>query len=451
MKRYIFLNFLLASSLYAGNIQLSPHEIEIYKNQSFLISTSQVSLQKEGDLKISIPSIKNIEDTNIFIENLNCSITYEKELKIENQKIKQIKEKIKSLNFLLKTKQEELNTFKRINVDISNIDKVYEKYNKLLMEISSLKEKIERLKEKLSSLQAYTGKALKLFYKCSAPVKSYIRSFSPVNISGYQEYVLSGFTDKKKIKIDSFLILKNHTDISFKDITVKYHSFIKNPSIEPPPFKRPIYRAFQKSIAAAPVSEYKETFSKSYFFVKNVNLPKKETVKVIISSDVYPADFSIYIDGYATVTPFLVAKFKADQNLPSSFNGKFFIDGMFIGKGRVKSVVKGKENKIFFGEDVMFHVKKEKVEDTFERISSNKVKHTVRWKYYLENNHKVDMKAEIVDRLPKSSDRKKIEYFSDINWKRFTANGNVIWEVLLKPNQKLNFSFGYIEIYRVRE
>lgn len=452
MKKYLFLSIIFSSSLYAETLHLDPYQIEIYQNKSFIISTSQVNLNKKGSLDISFPASKNVENAVVSIENLSCNILFERENKVENKEIKKLKEKLKFFYLLLETKQAEKEAFKRIDIDKSDIEKIYQKYNKLLKEIDNLKKQIETLKEKLHTVQDYIGKSLEISYKCSMPTKSYIKAFSPVNISGYQEYVISGYTDKKKIKIDNILVLKNHTNITFKNISVKYHSFMKNPSIEPPSFNRPIYRTFQKAIvAAAPTSVYKETFSKSFFYISNVSLPKKETIKVNVSSNIYPADFSIYIDGYATVTPFLMAKFKADKNLPASFNSKFFIDGLFLGKGRIKAIEKGKENKVFFGEDVLFNVRKEKIEDKFKRISLNKIKHTVKWKYFLKNNHKTGVQVTIVDKLPNETPEKDIRYISDIQWSKHTADGKVIWKIFLKPNQEMNFSFGYIETYKIKE
>ncbi len=452
MKKFLFASLLSVSLVYAEDLYLSPTQIEIYKDKSFLLSESKAKFLKKGSINIFIPGIKSFEDAIVSIGDLNCNILLEKENLVKNKKIKLLKTKIKSLKILFEAKLEESKAFQRINVNISNIDNVYRKYNKLLAEISLLKSKIKKLEDKLKSLEESTGKNFKLVYKCNKPAKSYIRSFSPINIFGYQEYSIYGFTDIKKLKIDNIITLENKTNISLKNISVKYHNFMKNSFIEPPPFFRPADRTYRRSIALAeaiPVSEYKETFSKSYFLVKNVYLPKKETIKLFISSDVYPADFSVYIDGYATVTPFLMAIFKADKNFPFS-HGKFFIDGLFLGKGLVKAISKGKENSLFFGEDVLFDVRKEKVEDSFENVSEDTVKHTVKWKYVLKNNHKTGMQATIVDRLPKEVAMKKIKYMSDIPWEKHTADGKVVWKIFLKPNQELGFSFGYIETYKIK-
>ncbi len=443
MKK-VLLFLLLFSFVSAKEIFLNPDSIFIFKNRSFSVFSSYLP---ENAHKITFfsPGEINISSLNISFSNPECEF-YSLEEK-ENKNVKVLEKQLQEKLFSLENLKKKIELLQRISVSEKNIDSLYERYVKISTDIHFLEKEIKNLKDKIKKLSA--RKLFEINYSC--PEGKILKIFltTPVNISAFQKYKITAFVDKGFLKIENLVFVKNNTDIDFKGISLRYYSYKKTSMINPPPFNgffRPVPYVRMEASKSMPKRSYEEAETKAVFSVKDVSIPKKSSKIFNVSSDIYKATFDVYVDGYATVTPFLRAVFTPDKFFPSSYSSEYYINGFYIGKGSFPSLEKGKEHNLFFGEDTFVEVSKEKIKDFTEETFLGKKIRTVKWQYRVKNNHKKKIKITIVDRLPVShSEKREIEYFSDIKWKKFEPNGKVILEVWLKPKEEILFSFGFKE------
>ncbi len=436
MKKLIFLLFFFSFSF---GQPLKLEKIYIFGNKTFIYGTSLLSSSKHSTV-ITIPDEISLKEIYFNSDNGRCSLYHFKEIQKENPLVSRLKETLQKKELLLEEKEKKLMFLDKIPVSQKNIDILTKKFKNLQQEIKILKEEIENLRKEI---KIHQRKNIEVSYSCKD--NQVLELFFPVDVSAYHRYVINGSFDKGEIYIQSNLILKNNENFPLKEVSVDYFSYMKNPSVSPDgtPFisKR---TAFEKAVAST--TSYRETGAKSHFFVEKISISPKKSISVVVSEDKYKAKFDIFIDGYATRTPFIRALVKPDKNFPVS-KGIFFLDNMYIGEEILHSLKKGKKNYIFFGEDFFTDVKKEKILDRYEYISKRKSIHIVRWKYYIKNNHKKQIDVILKDRLPVSpSENIQFEYISDLPWESLSPDGTVVWHIKLKPGQLFVFEYGYKRI-----
>ncbi len=445
MKKIVLGTVLMAVPAFAANF--IDQKIEIYTNSAYLVQKADIhnsnQIELTFDYKIRLPDLK------LFLTPDKCSINSINEQKQNFSKLKKLENELTTKQNKIKSLKVELKFLENLKPDgnIQKLEDIGNRYFSLLEQISTLNKEIKSLKEKIIKLKSFSSFNLNLSCKNVS-----ITSFVPVPVSAFQEYVIIGNTKENKIKIENNLYLKNGLDREFKNISLEYHSYKKTSAIGPPPFNFIPYKYSRKMIAESfslPEKEYIKTETKSFFSVSNVDLPAKSETKINISTDTIPAKFEVFIDGYATVTPFLKAVFKTNKSFYPSSNSNFYIDGIYIGKWGVKFIEENKENQLFFGEDVFIDVSKIKIKDFEETSFLGKKIKTKKWKYILKNNHTHPVKVIIADKIPISTNEKlKIEPFSSLKWKKITPEGKILWEINLKPTEELNFEFGYKKVIK---
>jgi len=448
--------FLWMVSFSLGGV-LKSETLEIYKDRAFLTEVITVNFPKETKIMVQLPLGVEISRLNISVEPETCYVSQVRREPLEKSiedNLNQYKEQIELLKSQLKTVDTEISFLEKLDINKKEkpfefLQQYYKYYFKKLQEKGFIKQQIQQKEKELRQLEKKYGKKYSLILECDSNTKGKVRfTFSPP-VKAQQDYVISGDSLNRRVFITTRLFIKQNSGKDLSGITVRYHSYRKTTAIEPPPpFIHPLkgerVMSLDKVKAAATSYSYEETLTKAFFQVNNIDLPEDKEVVLTVSRKDYPADFSVYIDGYATVTPFLKATFKADRFYPPSFNGTYYIDGLYVGRGKVPPVEGGKKNHLFFGEDIFIDVSKYQIKDYTEEGFFGREKTEKKWRYIIKNKHKREMKITLVDKIPVShSDKMEVEPFSTLKWKKKDEKGLITWEFTLGPDEEIKFEFGY--------
>ncbi len=432
-----------------------PYRLDFYRHY--------VELVEYLPVKVSKTSIFNIDykegywnSVNINLDNKNCFIDYIEELEPKEEvksHIEQLKDKINSLQNRIETLKVEIKRLESLDFnnknDLNNtlifLDKSY--FQKL-EEKRKLEKQLSKLENELDDFEIKNGYPFKVKISCPSNLNlKLIFTSSPKEIFFIHKYIISGYTDDKTISIDNKLYIEQETGRDLKNIEINYYTYRKIAEIEPSPFnikRKSKTRGMLKGIGGTQRWDYEKTETKTYFSVKNVSLPNNRFKEITLSHDTYKADFEIFIDGYDTVTPFLMAKFKSTKIYPKSHRASYFIDGVFLGEGELKTISDDGYNKIYFGEDVFVKTSKVMLKDYEKESLFGKKTHKKEWKYIIKNNHDSKTKITLVDKVPVSkNDKTKVKPFSTFKWKEITPDGKVIWEFYLNPKEEISFKYGY--------
>ena len=159
-----------------------------------------------------------------------------------------------------------------------------------------------------------------------------------------------------------------------------------------------------------------------------------------------PATFQIVIKGNLNSKPYLVAYVKPKKMFPAG-SAYFYIDGVFLKKGILGSLERGEKNRIFFGEDKLVKVRKEKVKDITVKLSKTHQRRYVKWRYTIKNKHDKSISVKLIDYIPVSNSYKvKIEPVSSKLWKDYNdVSGELVWEFTIPARKEFVLEFGYKE------
>jgi len=446
--RGVLLFLLMAELSYAGFP--APEKLIIYRDRAFLVSKLSPDLTVKKTVDIDLPVYVDLKELKIYV-NENCKIGQVKEGDLDSQiknKIKKLEDQIIFFKDQIKTVEKEIQLLEKLDLNktgIKSLNLFSDRYFKKLQEKRTALEFIAQIQDQIEEIRNRAGRHFIVDLDCKNTTKPVIKITFQPPVKALQKYTIYGDTEKNVVKITNRLFVRQDSGFDLKNIDVVYYSYKKTPSISPPEQRYiPFVEKKVKSIKKLE-REYVETGSKAYFSVKNVDLQNRKENLITLSSISYPAEFSVFIDGDRTVTPFLKATFKTDRFYPSSYRADFYIDGVYIGSDRLKPILQNEENSLFFGEDVFVNVSKEKIKDYTEKSIFGAKKTTKEWRYQIENNHKNGIKVIVVDRIPVStSEKREIKPFSTVKWKEIKPDGTVVWEFFLSPAQKKVFSFGYV-------
>ena len=427
-----------------------PEKLVVYKDRAFLIEKLTVDLTGKSFFDMNLPLYTDLRQLKVSV-NKDCKIGQIKEEDIDSQtkgKIKELKDQIRFLKDQIKTVEKEISILEKVDVNkvgINSLDLFSERYFKKLQEKRTAQQFIAQLEDQIKELRKRAGRHFVVDLSCEGITRPVINITiqPPVKVS--QKYTVYGDTANNLVKITNRIFVRQDSGFDLKGIELIYYSYRKTPSISPPqrgfvPFVERKMKGLKKV-----EKEYVETTSKAYFSVKNIDLQDGKENLITLSSVSYPAEFSVFIDGDRTITPFLKATFKTDRFYPSSYRADFYVDGVYIGSDRFKPLLQNSENSLFFGEDIFINVSKEKIKDFTEKSIFGAKKTTKEWRYQIKNNHKNGIKITVVDKIPVStSEKTEIKPFSTLKWKKIKSDGTVVWEFFLNPSQEKIFSFGYI-------
>jgi len=454
MKKFIggLAAFLAAFSLSSGET-IGRTYLDIYQNSSYLIQEIPVHAEKE--VIVRLPVNTDLKKLNLTVSPPDCYILQIQQVSLNPQEMEKLSRYRQQINFLksqLKALEKQLSILDRVDINTRQkpfefLNSYFQIYFKKLQEKSTTEELLKQTESEYTRLKKKYGKRYRFQLRCSSGERATVRLTSSPPVKSNHYYIISADTVNKKVHITGKLFLRQDSGQDLEGITLRYHTYRKTTAIEPPPpFTPPVKSKKLKGVLGITREKisYGETFSRTFFQIENVKIPDGKELILTLSKNSYPAEFSVFVDGYATATPFLKAVFKPDRFYPPSATGIFQIDGTFLGRGRVPPITEGVENQLFFGEDLFVDVSRYQIKDYTEEGFLGREKTEKRWRYIIKNRHRQFIKITVVDRIPVShSDRIEIKPFSTLKWKSLDEKGLITWEFTLKPDEVVKFEFGF--------
>ncbi|RUM62051.1 MAG: hypothetical protein DSY66_00675 [Persephonella sp.] len=422
---------------------LVPTELNIYSDSAYLISEYITTVKGWKDIPINIP-----KNSLVFLEPLSCNLEYIEDRKLTSlDEYKVLKEDIKTLEAQILALKSILKLSNNINFEkntryINSIKALETFFEKKYLEYIELKNKLEGKKKVLKYLKnSIQPTTISVFCPSIETVK--VKTRSPIDAKTDVFYYIFGNSEKDKVYIENRVKIRVDRDI--KNIKINIFQY--------PTQKRYFYEGIRYIRAAAPpmskrVSRsYTEKASVFFYSINNVSLKRNLTKNILISKKNLPAKFEIEVNGHLGSIPYLIATIKPDRMYPPA-KAYFYIDGIFLKTDYINTLQRGENNRVLFGEDKLFKVRKEKVKDITVKFSKTHVKRYVKWRYTFKNKHNKKMKVLLIDYIPVSySYKRKIEPVSSLMWRKYNkVTGKLEWEFYIQPNKTYILEYGYKEL-----
>lgn len=468
MKKLIGL-LLLGGTVFAST---NVKSLDIYTNKSFINQKLQlnkksidlIGMVRLEDIKFmmnpscSINSFdvdsKNYEDDDLTkdIENLEKSI---------NNKENQIKALKSNISFLEKSNITNLQNISILEKTSAYLKKqILEDYS----EIFAIENSLKKEKELLDNLnrKRTDNKFTKLTYDINC--KSEVLVSYPINnIQKKALYDINYDSKTKKLELENLLFITPSFGEDLKDIEINLYTFNYINQIKPNRFipeyldiannevayaqmvsdVKPLAKSTR--VLNAPVYEYLEDTTKSFFKASHINLTSGKENKVIFAKDIYNAKDSLEIDGYSMSQPFYKVDFKSNK-LYGVTNANLYLDGTYIGKTRLDEIKKDKDTSIYFSTNRFIDIDKKLLKDMKEEpfFSLNKIKTEKVWEYKIQNNSKVNQKIVLLERVPVSKHEDiKVTLIGKSKETKIEKDGKIYFEFDLKANESKTINFGY--------
>jgi len=447
-------------------VNFTVEKLSIYRDSTYLTISTVVP---PGEHALYIPEKINEEDIIYNVSPSFCKVDFFKvqEKDLITDKVKEIRQEIDNIQGHIRAIESTLNLLKTIDLskkEIKDITSIVEytlsKRINLINKKIQLQQKLKQLKDELQQLQQGRPQKQTEFLLNARCRESQIKvtiSYPVHNIKKFVWHKIIGDSNKGKVRIQTYLSLKQSSPINWNKILVEYFTYSKSKKIKPPRFQpwyipyivkqKRIYlkekeRGIKEMLYSSPKEadkesiEYIETVSRAKYIAKNINIPFGKDVAILLFDKIIDAKLLIEIDGWASGTAFLSMEIEPKfQMFPA--RADIFIDGMKIGKLPWFELRKQKKERIYFGEDLNFLVKKTYLKDyTKEHFFGNKKTVEKIWMYEIQNNHSQIVQAILIDRIPVSrhSDYKvKVKY--SLSPTKVEENGKVIWNIKLKPKE----------------
>ncbi|RUM57778.1 MAG: hypothetical protein DSY60_03640 [Persephonella sp.] len=441
MKRRTFL-FSAILTLFSQNLfatVLTPKELNIYSDNSYLISEYITTVKGWKDLSINIP-----KNSLVFVEPLSCNLEYVEDKKLTSLKnYKELKEEIKTLEAQILALKSILKLSNNLNFEknskyINSIKALETFFEKKYLEYIELKERLDKKEKNLVYIEK-TVQPVNISVFCQSIETVKIKTRSPINAKSEVFYYVLGNTKKNTVYLENRIKLKVDRDL--KNIKVNIFQYkTRTPYLE--------YNSYPVRMMkiAGPKRRYNEATTRYFYTINNVSLKKNLNKNILISKTVLPTNFQIVINGRYGSVPNLIAYLKPKKMFPSA-KAYFYIDGVFLKSDYMNTLQRGEKNKISFGEDKLVKVYKEKVKDITLKISKKRQRRYVKWRYTIKNKHDKKILVRLIDYIPVSSSYKiKIEPVSSLIWKEYDkVNGELIWEFSVPAGKEYILEFGYKE------
>ncbi len=425
------------------------------KDYSLEKETNQISVFLPENTKLEDIEINSLCNQKKI--KLTKKIYLPKDIKELKNKIESLKTEIESLTYqnrLLKTISFKEKTVKEIDALLQSFDSKYrlnkQKIYNLQKELKEEEKKLEDLKNKIK----LNFKQLSLSLTCKEKNSKLTIKYPQNDFYAESFYNISADTINSKVSIVQKIKIKQKTGEKLENIKIVSHSSFYNKRVSPPPFY-PKYMTIQKKrfssakmLRAAPANypilkdnfkRYATTFS---FIIDKASLPNNEEKIFTILKRNYDVKFLNEIDGYGDNLAYLKTTFKSDIFYQRA-EAYLFLDGYKIGKTVMKETKENQKRDLYFGENQNINIKKSILKNFNEsEFFGNKTKTTKAWNYYIQNNSPRKTMVSLVERLPVSRDE-NIEItpiFDTVNAK-IGKTGKTVFEFMLKKSK--NIKFGY--------
>ncbi len=444
LKVFLSSSLFFTSYSFSQAVSLIPKELNIYSDNSFLISEYITTVKGWKDISINIP-----KNSLVFVEPLSCNLEYVEDKKLISLKdYKELKEEIKTLEAQILALKSILKLSNNLNFEknskyINSIKALETFFEKKYLEYIELKNRLNKKEKKLLYIKK-TVQPVNISVFCQSIETVKIKTRSPINAKSEVFYYVLGNTKKNTVYLENRIKLKVDRDL--KNIKVNIFQYkTKAPYIEDSPYPVRMMKI------ASPKREYTEATTRYFYTISNVSLKRDLNKNILISKTVLPANFQIVINGRYGSVPNLIAYLKPKKMFPSA-KAYFYIDGVFLKSDYMDTLQRGERNKISFGEDKLVKVYKEKVKDITLRVSKTQQRRYVKWRYTIKNKHNRRILVKLIDYIPVSSSyKRKIEPVSSLLWKKYNkTNGKLIWEFSIPAGKEYILEFGYKETKSIK-
>ncbi|QKF64259.1 DUF4139 domain-containing protein [Campylobacter corcagiensis] len=414
--------------------------IDIYTNKVIVEKTS-----KDG--KFSLPF--ELEMNQIEI-SANCDIntayfTNFRKLEDENAK------KIETLTNRLKALKDSYEVIKASKVD--NIATLSDALSENLNEQTSISSQLSLLNTLTSSV------SLEKDLVVDAPCKGITIRYPDYNVRLDSKNIIIFKDGKLQIKQNATI---SNLDSNLTSTKVRFFPYATNldqaPAIftpiylqkEPPAQIQDAPATMMKMASAiesnsAPLAKASEQTLHTFNFwqIDNMNLVAKKDNLINLNTQEVNATLSNFIDGYGTNRAYFSIKFTPKFDIQSA-KSDYYFDDKFIHSNYSGKVLKGTENKIYFGINNFIEIKKQ-ISDikTDESLFGGKETTKNSWLYEIKNSSDQNQSITFVERVPVSTHEDiKVVKLGDIE-ESPSKDGKVEINFTLMPNETKSFKFGY--------
>ena len=467
MKTLLLLS-ITGVSLVASTLPLHV-ELDIYSNKAFLNKTYELSQRGKITTKVPIQTtLENVRyklDKQCQVDNHILSNTL-KEINpdIENLR-KQRAQKLNEVESLI-AKDALLRTLSLEKVeDFSKIEKISSYLTKNLVEnfslIENLKKDIEEIDNKIKNNEGVKEQFKELItsYTCNKIGKKLEISYPQNSIKYTPFYNVSANINNKSLTIEKKMTLFYKGVEDYQNIDLNIYSYRYNQNVAPQQFypkylgqKREILYAkssmamesIQKAAVNSPRIQHKELATKSLYKIEAAKLESGEKNLLHVDKEIVNASFKTIIDAYGTNKAYMQASIKTKKDY-SGAHTNYFLNQNPIAARYMGKIYKGKETKLYFGEDEHIQIDKELIKTLDEKtfFGDDKIS-TQNWKYTITNKKPYSTNIEFIERTPVSKDEDiKVKTLAQPKFDSQSANGKTTWNFNLEANGKKNIIFGY--------
>jgi len=472
MKKILLISAVAVTALFANSEPLHV-SLDIYSNKAFI--NKSFALEQTGEITTIVPSytnlttIKNRISSGCKIENSSFSSTMS------------IQDELSSKVANLETKKDELNyqitallandaLLKSLSLknesDILKIDKISSYLTQNLIKnasnMSSLKKELSSIEKELKKIKLTKReyKEFKILYTCNNKDAKLELSYPQGNIRYKTFYDINANTSKKTITIEKNANIDYRGVENFSNINLNIYSYMYNKNVAPQNFY-PNYLGEEKEVVyketnsmammsgsvkkkRRPQIKYKQLGTKSVYTIKGVSLIYGVKNLLHVDKETMTAKFRTTIDAYGTNKAYLEASIKANKNYPSGM-ANYLLNTNPIASRHMQRLQKGKEAKLYFGEDEYIQIKKELIKTLNDKtFFGDKKVSTQNWSYKITNKKIQRTDVIFIERVPvsKSADI-TVKTSSTPKYTSQNAEGKTIWEFTLEPKETKSIIFGY--------
>jgi len=465
MKRILIASVLFCASLFAASTPLHV-SVDIFTNKAFL--NKEFGLEKYGYISTKVPVFIKLSDLKYQIAK-DCSIdktSLSNKKEASNEQLQNLTKQKTQIQYELKAvyaKNELLKTLSLQNqADLSKVEQTSQflAQNVItnLNKIDELQQKIADLDKKIASLQTLIKpfKELSVTYTCQAQKQKLTISYPQKEIKQNSFYNINANTNNKSVAIEKKVNIFYTGVENFSQIDINIYSYGFNKNSLPMVFY-PRYIGGKKVVAYDKIASkplmatpqqrnvvFHQLQTKSVYTIKNTHLILGENNLIDVDKKVLDANFQTIIDGYGTNRAYLQATITTKKDYASS-TAKYFLNSKPISSRYLQRIQKGKETKLYFGEDEQIQITKKLIKTLSEKtFFGDKEISTQNWEYTLTNKKPFSTKISFLERVPVSKNGDiKVKVFAQPKENFQNAKGLIRWDFSLQPNEEKKIIFGY--------
>lgn len=339
--------------------------LNIYKNGNFVkqkldLKEKSVELLSNisiEDIKFEVANECKVNSFDLINKDFQSDELSKMIIELE-EKIALKENRIKALNssnsFLEKSSLSSISNTKTLEESATFVkEEILKNYNEIYTIEGFIKEEKRELDE-LNNKRTSKKRTL-LSYDIRCKNADVFISYPIFDLEKNGLFDINYDSKNKKLELKNTFFITQSTGFDLKDIEINIYTYNFNNQIKPIKFY-PEYLDLNQPIAMAkaemamdvaprvlkmqaPISQYLENSSNSFFNVTHVNLISGKKSEIILSDNKFDATASVEIDGFSSAQAFYKVDFKSDK-LFTTQGSKLFLDGVYIGKATFDEIKK---------------------------------------------------------------------------------------------------------------